>query len=48
MEECLFLKREYEKAVSLLERAHEIDPQSRVARYLESIRNLLLTSRVRL
>ncbi|MDA8774986.1 tetratricopeptide repeat protein [Opitutales bacterium] len=40
--------RDYEKAVRLLERAQEISPQARVARYLESIRNLLLTARIRL
>jgi tetratricopeptide (TPR) repeat protein len=40
--------RNYEKAVRLLERAESIEPQPRVNRFLESIRNLLLTSRVRL
>ncbi len=40
--------RSFEKAVRLLERAQEIKPQPRVGRYLESIRNLLLTSRIRL
>ena len=40
--------RNYEKAVRLLERAESIEPQPRVNRFLESIRNLLLSSRVRL
>jgi tetratricopeptide (TPR) repeat protein len=40
--------RDYEKAVKLLEQAEAIKSQPRVSRYLESIRNLLLTSRVRL
>ena len=40
--------RNYEKAVRLLERAEDIDPQPRISRFLESIRNLLLTARVRL
>ena len=40
--------RNYEKAIDLLDRSQEIDPQPRVSRYLESIRNLLLASRTRL
>lgn len=40
--------RNYEKAMDLLEQAQEIDPQPRVSRYLESIRNLLLAARTRL
>jgi tetratricopeptide (TPR) repeat protein len=40
--------RNYEKAVKLLEKAEAIDPQPRVSRYLKSIRNLLLTARIRL
>jgi tetratricopeptide (TPR) repeat protein len=40
--------RSYEKAVELLEKAQEISPEARVGRYLESIRNLLLTARIRL
>ena len=40
--------RNYEKAIDLLDRAQEIEPQPRVSRYLESIRNLLLASRTRL
>jgi len=40
--------RDYEKAVKLLEQAQAIESQPRVTRYIESIRNLLLTSRVRL
>ena len=40
--------RSYEKAARLLEKAQEISPEARVGRYLESIRNLLLSARVRL
>ncbi len=40
--------RKYENAVRLLERAQSISPQERVEKYLQSIRNLLLSSRVRL
>ena len=40
--------RDFEKAVRLLEKAQAIEPQARVEKYLQSIRNLLLSSRVRL
>ena len=38
--------RDFEKAVRLLEKAQAIEPQARVEKYLQSIRNLLLSSRV--
>lgn len=44
----LVSQRDYPKAVELLDKAERISPQPRIKRYLESIRNLLLTSRVRL
>lgn len=37
----------YEKASTLLERAQTIDPQPQVAKYLQSINNLLASSRIR-
>jgi tetratricopeptide (TPR) repeat protein len=40
--------RSFEKAIRLLEKAQEINPQPRVTRYLVSIRNILLSSKVRL
>tara|TARA_B100001057_G_scaffold38008_1_gene34278 strand:- start:2600 stop:3967 length:1368 start_codon:yes stop_codon:yes gene_type:complete len=39
--------REYEKAVRLLEEAQTISPQPNVDRYLKSIQNLLLSSRLK-
>jgi tetratricopeptide (TPR) repeat protein len=44
----LVSQRDYQKAVQLLDKAERISPQPRIKRYLESIRGLLLTSRVRL
>ena len=38
---------QYEKASTLLERAQTIDPQPQVAKYLQSINNLLASSRIR-
>jgi uncharacterized protein HemY len=38
---------QYEKASTLLERAQSIDPQPQVAKYLQSINNLLASSRIR-
>ena len=40
--------RKYEDAVILLEKAQLIDPQPRVKRFLESIRNLLIASNIQL
>ena len=40
--------RKYEDAVILLEKAQLIDPQPRVKRFLESIRNLLISSNIQL
>ena len=44
----LVSQRDYQKAVQLIDQAERISPQPRIKRYLESIRNLLLSSRVRL
>ena len=38
--------REYEEAIRLLKEAQTINPQPRVGRYLESIQNLVISSRL--
>ncbi|MAS79613.1 MAG: hypothetical protein CMI25_04305 [Opitutae bacterium] len=40
--------REYDRAISLLQEVQAIDPQPRIDRYLKSIQNLLLSSRLKL
>ena len=40
--------REYDQAIRLLQEVQVIDPQPRIDRYLKSIQNLLLSSRLKL
>ena len=44
----LVSNQDYEKAVGLLERVQDINPQKRVEKYLNSVSNLLISSRIRL
>ena len=44
----LVSNQDYQKAVGLLERVQDINPQKRVEKYLNSVSNLLISSRIRL